>query len=611
MKYFIILLLISITSLAKEKENFFESYFKNAGEKEAFSDYLLGVVEAYAKQSHVDLKNQVQISVAELDGRSLESPHDSMKYRRASYFIQTSDNQSSFVPILLGYTPKSRQVEALVWNPDKASYEAFVIKDVGPKLKPKIKKSNTLLCESCHQNSLAPIFSKFPWNDTTENAKLSEAFREENSKLIKLNDPLFNFSGTEFFDGNIPRSENYNILKSHSFNTVLAAIDEAVRRANFGTQMGKACLDLCKGNSKCKKLIFSTILFGSNQTIKDNLIQQLKPIWPDHGYAHRSSVIASYNPITDQTEIVMSKRNQSSELEKFSEGLNGDSKVLANITIDLFDGLFANRNLNTSDDNEKVKKNPVHLQFMNQSISGSTETEEDEAIFNFVIGIKNRKLNNSKVFKNPGNPANLRPLIGKMNVEEFVNYLETIGSVYCTNGGINLNGIEANKIFDFIMSDRSDEMFEKLEIHQIAAQLPEYYLNSKPETEGDFCSDCETIDKLSNFEYLASNETYLEEISDKSIMDIKDDEIKSMFASYCGKCHLGQTNTELPLPLNDTKKLSKYKVKSPHFKSSQGSETARRIETQEMPPSSSPESNALSSRDREKMVKYLKKLSQE
>lgn len=561
----ILAILLSSTSLLAE-QGFTTKTLMSAPQQSSFDNYVSYLVNAYSKRFKVPASS-ITILRQELDGRSLEAPHDSLKLPRVSYMLKINKDSksrrigSNFIPLMLGYTPSSGKVEIIEWN--NGSYKASGLKNVFPGHA--IKKDQIIekQCLSCHQNKMAPIFSRFPWADTKFNSEVRLKMEAARKELKKENPKLHDFS-----------------VATNTFDKDQIAYDLNTRMANKGVSIATACKSICENNLNCKKDLFTLSVFGHSPKVKNRLLSTIENRWPMHGYAYPSSVIASYDPLTKQTRIFTNSRV-----------LRTKDSVLM-----------------TKSDFNQFADDQYFINFLEFSVRGQI-VRTDEEFSEDIPGISNHILENGELFLNPGNPVNPRPLVGKMTAEEFSDTLPMYGASYCLGelDQRSIKSLENERIQEYIYySEEADQLFRSTPLDQILTKLDQSFgmfesrvpiANSRKSKK-----NLNLTDKTKLFSKLLPNK---EKNNTPSIYS--DESMKVLFMTYCGSCHFTGSSNPLPLPLDNPKNLVSYQAKSPHNRIQNGSVVLEKLRNREMPAPNSELAKALSEEERQAMIEYLEK----
>ena len=237
-------------------------------------------------------------------GRSLQrtaAAPEFFRYPRVVVAVDEEPRGSATRPAILlkdrlylGYQEKANVIEVISYNEAAGRFEFQLVKDYGPRLKPRVLYAKRNVCMSCHQNG-APIFSRQVWDETNANPKVAALLREQKR----------DFYGIDLNRGvDIPN-----------------AIDSAVKRANMLAVYQLLWREGCGANdvaaTRCRVELFKAALRYklSGQELEDDspavqsqpqrhLIEHAMRQWP-HGLAIGNPEIPNRNPMSAGAEGAM------------------------------------------------------------------------------------------------------------------------------------------------------------------------------------------------------------------------------------------------------------------------------------------------------------------
>ena len=524
-----------------------------------------------------------------IDGRSLDEDHDSVESPRELVAFGIENRSGTATPVLfLGYAPMKARLELIAFEPqrgwDFALAEPFHPSKKGSDIV--VGPSSNKLCSSCHQAE-APIFSRFPWDETrgsNRNGVFSDAakagLKSQDASIVELR----NFSS----QNSLLLTESPTLFKN-IFLRQPFGFDNLVRNANRAAQESRMCRTLCeKSDSSCRTRLFALVmsnavsLIGADSprrnefsTFEGWIKGHVRSRWPKDLFTYPSSVLLDrqLEKGSDGFTMFIQGANSNDPQRVIEEAFSEDSATSP---------LISNFN---------------HLprQVLPQKIPGYRRQLGDS---------------NGKTFDHPGNPQTQRPLInpislvnpfeaastGKRVLIPAISKSGVIGGRSFTEA-INASptssyacfGLTDSNVliikdhfrsldFDAISNrglqylDQNKELQKAFKEGLTGPSLVRVFDNNSGSTEA--CITC----SLESFgDFFAKPNKVLRQISDKILEHVNNsrERASELAQKHCSDCH--GPESAIPLPLDDGKKMANYKSKG-------GKTPAERISQQEMPP---------------------------
>lgn len=258
-----------------------------------------------------DLSNATNgVSISGLlvpDSRSLQREHSNYDLPRSLFEISprhpvNGGDSTTFV----GYAPEAQQIELISWNSQLGRYEFSIIDGFGPGKKPQLKRADRNFCMTCHQHG-GPIFSRFPWAETSQAARAINPLRNKLESHINRETGL---PKTERAKDIAEFSKEYQSNKNSSAFT----IDSLVRNAANRLQFARMCREVCKKeDQECQEALLKSALLGGTfpsavSTEGDTLRKEVQKRygealtrnWPSDLFAYPSSILLDRDPLANE-----------------------------------------------------------------------------------------------------------------------------------------------------------------------------------------------------------------------------------------------------------------------------------------------------------------------